>query len=168
VLAELRNWGIVPAIRIGDCRGIDAIPAVDEAAARALGATAILDLLDGGRVRSPNRCCARSACSTRKASRPTGARSSATARARRCPTTPFERVRHWRDTSLATAASILPGERVPSPAREAQFRLAFGLAAMPWLGDHRVHGRAPSFPAHSSWPASTARGANPAANLHGR
>jgi len=61
----------------------------------------------------------------------------------RLPSYPFQRRRYWRSTAPATVSSAgawPPGERVVTPAAEAQFRLPVGLAGFPWLGDHRVHG----------------------------
>ncbi|GHD52887.1 hypothetical protein GCM10017083_28840 [Thalassobaculum fulvum] len=63
----------------------------------------------------------------------------------RLPTYPFQRRRYWRNTTPAAVSSTgawPPGERVVTPAAEAQFRLPVGLSGFPWLGDHRVHGRA--------------------------
>jgi acyl transferase domain-containing protein len=62
----------------------------------------------------------------------------------RLPTYPFQRKSYWRplDGPAPAVARSLPGERVATPGAEAHFRLPLSLAAFPWLGDHRVHGRA--------------------------
>ena len=147
LVSRLRDFGIVPAICIGNCHGIDAIPALDEAAARALGATAILDLSTLAESDPDSLLRAVCALHTQGIS-PDWRKVLGDGPRAALPHYPFERTRHWRDAGSLTPISagsltpILPGERVASPAREAQFRVAVGLAAMPWLGDHRVHGRA--------------------------
>src|SRR3546814_19432596 len=44
-------------------------------------------------------------------------------------------------TTLFRSSAWPPGQRVPSPVADAQFRLPVGLDGFPWLTDHRVHGR---------------------------
>ncbi|MBD3007048.1 type I polyketide synthase [Streptomyces sp. 5-10] len=73
------------------------------------------------------------------------------------PTITFDRTRHWADAPLpaptdATSAAGLPGAHLELPGEPVRhsWRARTGTAALPWLGDHRVHG-APVLPGAASY-----------------
>ncbi|ATL87454.1 type I polyketide synthase [Streptomyces malaysiensis] len=73
------------------------------------------------------------------------------------PPITFDRTRHWADAPLpahpdATSAAGLPGAylEVPGEPVRHSWRARTGTAALPWLGDHRVHG-APVLPGAASY-----------------
>ena len=61
------------------------------------------------------------------------------------PRYPFQRRRHWKERAAAEdgpGALWPPGQRESLPYPGTHHRLRLSLAAFPFLGDHRVHGRA--------------------------
>ncbi|MCC4314382.1 type I polyketide synthase [Streptomyces malaysiensis] len=73
------------------------------------------------------------------------------------PPITFDRTRHWADAPLpahpdATSAAGLPGAHLEVPGEPVRhsWRARTGTAALPWLGDHRVHG-APVLPGAASY-----------------
>src|SRR5262249_33162347 len=70
------------------------------------------------------------------------------------PAYPFQRQRFWltsppthreaafvQDARHSERTSPLPGRRLSSPLKQALFEARFSREALPWLGDHLVHGR---------------------------
>lgn len=142
--SRLAEWGVVPAATEDGADGLSRL--------RALGCTMVLTDWDSAEAAGLPRLTgtdARSMATTLAALFEAGVAVDwrlvvGAGPKARLPTYPFQRRSYWRslDGPAPAVARSLPGERVATPGAEAHFRLPLSLSAFPWLGDHRVHGRA--------------------------